>query len=332
MTGTRLGGGSDGRPAAGARARCGTPHYRLLAASLALSLLAAGPVGGRRGLAGRRARAAVRRRCRWSPPSRAGGMLASTLLGGALADRIPQRRILLARGWSRRRRGRRSPCCPWPARVALWQLAAVVARRRRGDGPLLPGLLGAGPRARARRRPARGQRARGRGPADAGRGRRPGRRGLPRRRVVARARPWPPPPWRSLLAAACLAALPTTPVRRDAGRRRAPAGLLADVREGFVYMVRDAVAAGHAAVRVADAAGLHGPARGAGAVRDQGRRRRSQPARLRAGGVRPRRGGRLARRRLAAAAPALPDGDEPAVGPGLRPDGGLRFHAPASGR
>jgi len=42
-----------------------------------------------------------------------------------------------------------------------------------------------------------------------------------------------------LLAAACLWVLPTTPVRREppAGGE-APAGLLADVREGFVYMVR----------------------------------------------------------------------------------------------
>ena len=69
--------------------------YRLLAASLALSLLAAGAVGGRRRLAGRRSRrrsgGAVAGHGRGG-----GGMLASTLLGGALADRIPQRHILLA--------------------------------------------------------------------------------------------------------------------------------------------------------------------------------------------------------------------------------------------
>src|SRR3954462_8702654 len=42
-----------------------------------------------------------------------------------------------------------------------------------------------------------------------------------------------------LLAAACLWALPTTPVRRDPpADGKAAAGLLADVREGFVYMVR----------------------------------------------------------------------------------------------
>src|SRR3954451_4462107 len=42
-----------------------------------------------------------------------------------------------------------------------------------------------------------------------------------------------------LLAAACLWALPTTPVRRDPpADGKAATGLLADVREGFVYMLR----------------------------------------------------------------------------------------------
>src|SRR5918912_3311319 len=69
--------------------------YRLLAASMALSLLGAGlwavavvwqvvALGG-----GPAALSLV-------SALSAGGMLASTLLGGALADRIPQRRILLA--------------------------------------------------------------------------------------------------------------------------------------------------------------------------------------------------------------------------------------------
>ena len=70
-------------------------HYRLLAASMALSLLAAGlwavavvwqVVALRGGPAALSLVTALA----------AGGMLASTLLGGALADRIPQRRILLA--------------------------------------------------------------------------------------------------------------------------------------------------------------------------------------------------------------------------------------------
>ena len=69
--------------------------YRLLAASMALSLLSAGlwavavvwqvvALGG-----GPAALSLV-------TALSAGGMLASTLLGGALADRIPQRHILLA--------------------------------------------------------------------------------------------------------------------------------------------------------------------------------------------------------------------------------------------
>src|SRR5690242_6658629 len=68
--------------------------YRLLAASMALSLLAAGlwavalvwqVVALRGGPAALSLVTALG----------AGGMLATTLLGGALADRIPQRRILL---------------------------------------------------------------------------------------------------------------------------------------------------------------------------------------------------------------------------------------------
>src|ERR671916_269389 len=69
-------------------------QYRLLVASMALSLLAAGlwavalvwqvvALGG-----GPAALSLV-------TALGAGGMLATTLLGGALADRIPQRRILL---------------------------------------------------------------------------------------------------------------------------------------------------------------------------------------------------------------------------------------------
>src|SRR5689334_10194651 len=70
-------------------------HYRLLAASMTFSLLAAGlwavalvwqVVALHGGPAALSVAAALG----------AGGMLASTLLGGALADRIPQRRILLA--------------------------------------------------------------------------------------------------------------------------------------------------------------------------------------------------------------------------------------------
>src|SRR5215218_6627654 len=71
------------------------PSYRLLAASMALSLLA----GGLWAVALVRQVVALR----GGPAALslvtalgAAGMLATTLLGGALADRIPQRRILLA--------------------------------------------------------------------------------------------------------------------------------------------------------------------------------------------------------------------------------------------
>src|SRR4051812_47865544 len=70
-------------------------HYRLLAASMTFSLLAAGlwavalvwqVVALHGGPAALSLVTALS----------AGGMLATTLLGGALADRVPQRRILLA--------------------------------------------------------------------------------------------------------------------------------------------------------------------------------------------------------------------------------------------
>ncbi|MFL6097098.1 MAG: MFS transporter, partial [Blastococcus sp.] len=70
-------------------------HYRLLAASMTFSLLAAGlwavalvwQVVALHGGPGALSLVTA---------LGAGGMLTSTLLGGALADRIPQRRILLA--------------------------------------------------------------------------------------------------------------------------------------------------------------------------------------------------------------------------------------------
>src|SRR3954468_19364354 len=69
-------------------------RYRLLAASMALSLLAAGlwavaVVWQVVSLGGGPAALPLARALR------AGGMLASALRGGPLADRIPQRRILL---------------------------------------------------------------------------------------------------------------------------------------------------------------------------------------------------------------------------------------------
>jgi MFS family permease len=71
------------------------PAYRLLAASMALSLLSGGLwaialVWQVVALGGGPAELSL------ATGLSAGGMLASTLLGGALADRVPQRHLLLA--------------------------------------------------------------------------------------------------------------------------------------------------------------------------------------------------------------------------------------------
>ena len=214
------------------------PRYRRLAGSLALSLLSQGmwavavvwqvvALGG--GPAGLSLVVAVS----------AGAMLASTLLGGALADRIPQRYILLGEaltqavtpGRDRRTvpRGHARPLASGGRR----------AHRRRGDGLLLPGILGPGARAAAPGellaangfegvvRPMLAQAA---GPAVAG-------------FLVASISPGAAltaAALSALAAAGCLAGLPVTPVRREPGDDSGTSvlGLLADVREGFRYMVR----------------------------------------------------------------------------------------------
>ena len=86
------------------------------------------------------------------------------------------------------------------------------------------------------------------------------------------------------------------------------------MREGFALHGAHAVAAGHAAVRLADDPGDDGPARGAGPVPHQGpARRRPERPRLGAGGVRHRRRGRLADDGVVPDAAPLPDADEPDV-------------------
>src|SRR5687768_3349709 len=100
------------------------PGYRWLAASLALSLLSQGlwavavvwqvvALGG--GPAGLSLVVALS----------AGGMLASTLLGGALADRIPQRHILLAVGLTEATALGTAAVLSLAGVLALWHLAAV---------------------------------------------------------------------------------------------------------------------------------------------------------------------------------------------------------------
>jgi MFS family permease len=211
--------------------------YRLLAASMALSLLAAGlwavalvwqVVALRGGPAALSLVTAVG----------AAGMLASTLLGGAMADRIPQRRILLATELIQGTTMTVIAGFSLVGASALWQLAAMSLVSGLAMGlyypaysALVPALVPEGDLLAVNGlegmvRPVLQNAA---GPALAG-------------FLVASLSPgaaMAATAVASLLAATCLWALPTTPVRRTLpADGEAPAGLLADVREGFVYMVR----------------------------------------------------------------------------------------------
>ena len=214
----------------------------------------------------------------------AGGMLASTLLGGALADRIPQRHILLAVALiqaDHRGRGRRP--VRWPARSPSGTSRRSALIGGLAMGLLLPGVLGAGAGARAAPdellaanglegvvRPMLAQAA---GPAVAG-------------FLVAALSPGAAlaaPRCPSLAAAGCIAALPVDPGPPRAGRRPGTSVRRAAGRcpRGLRYMVRTPWLLATLLFAVADAAGVHGAVRGARAVRDPGRRRRARPARVR---------------------------------------------------
>jgi MFS family permease len=210
--------------------------YRLLAASMALSLLSSGlwaiavvwqvvALGG-----GPAALSLV-------SALSAGGMMASTLLGGALADRIPQRRILLAVALTQTVTVAVVAVLSLAGALVLWQLALVSLVGGLAMGlyypaysALVPALVPEGDLLAANGlegvvRPVLAQAA---GPAAAG-------------FLVAAFSPGAALAATaavSLLAAACVAVLPTTPVRRERTEGEPAAGLLADVREGFVYMVR----------------------------------------------------------------------------------------------
>lgn len=212
-------------------------QYRLLVASMAFSLLAAGlwavalvwqvvALGG-----GPAALSLV-------TALGAGGMLATTLLGGALADRIPQRRILLVTELVQGTAMVVVAALSLTGSVQLWHLAAMSLVSGLAMGlyypaysALVPSLV---PEAELLAvnglegmvRPVLQNAA---GPAAAG-------------FLVASLSPGAAlaaTAAASLLAAACLGGLPTTPVRRDLpADGEQGTGLLADVREGFVYMVR----------------------------------------------------------------------------------------------
>ena len=212
-------------------------HYRLLAMSLALSLLTQGlwaiavvwqvvALGGGPGTLS------------LVTALSAGGMLATTLLGGALADRVPQRRILLSVALLQATATAVAAALSLTGVLDVWQLALVSLLDGVALGlyypaysALVPALVPEDELLAANGlegvvRPVLAQAA---GPAVAG-------------LIVAAFSPGAALAATALAAlgaAACLYALPSTPVRRELGSDGSHAtGLLADVREGFVYMVR----------------------------------------------------------------------------------------------
>ena len=212
-------------------------YYRLLAASMALSLLSAGlwavavvwqvvALGG-------------------GPASlslvtglTAGGMLASTLFGGVFADRVPQRHLLLAVALVQAGAVAVVAALSLAGVLALWQLAAAALAVGLATGlyypaysAQLPALVAEGELLAANGlegavRPLLQNAA---GPAAAG-------------FLVASLSPGAAltaTAAASLLAAGYVLALPVTPVRRGTTVDGAvPPGVLTDLREGFSYMVR----------------------------------------------------------------------------------------------
>jgi MFS family permease len=211
-------------------------RYRLLAASMALSLLSGGlwaiavvwqvvALGGGPG------------ELSLVIGLSAGGMLASTLLGGALADRIPQRRILLAVTVANLSSVAVVAGLSLAGVLQLWQLAAVALLSGVGSGLYYPAYSALVPALLPERdllaanglegvlRPMLAQAV---GPAVAG-------------FLVAAHSPGAAlaaTAGAGILAALCIGALPPTPVRRELGDGSSLGGLLADVREGFGYMAR----------------------------------------------------------------------------------------------
>jgi MFS family permease len=167
----------------------------------------------------------------------AGGMLGTTLIGGALADRIPQRHILLAVALLQGAVVAVAAALSLTGTLSLWHLAVVSLIDGVALGvyypaysALVPALVPDGDLLAANGlegvvRPVLAQAA---GPAAAG-------------FLVASFSPGAALVATSaaaFAAAVCVAALPTTPVRRDLGDGATVGGLLSDVREGFGYMVR----------------------------------------------------------------------------------------------
>jgi hypothetical protein len=213
------------------------PSYRWLAASLAISLLGQGlwavaVVWQVVALDGGPAALSL------VTALSAGGMLASTLLGGALADRLPQRHILLGVELTQAVTIAVVAVLSLSGALVLGHLAAVSLVGGVAMGlyypaysALVPVLLPKGDLLAANGlegvvRPVLAQAA---GPAAAG-------------FLVAAISPGAALAAAALAAvgaAACVATLPVPAASRGpAGAGAAVAGLLADVREGFRYMVR----------------------------------------------------------------------------------------------
>ncbi len=206
--------------------------YRLLAASMALSLLAqglwtVGLVWQVVALGGGPAALSV------ATALSAGGMLASTLLGGALADRVPQRQILLGVALLQTAAVGLVAVLSLTGALSLGVLAGASLAGGVATGlyypaysALVPGVVPPSDLLAANGlegvvRPALAMAA---GPAAAG-------------LLVGAFSPGAALLVTSLTSAAaavCVAALPTLPVRRG----EIGAGLFADVREGVAYMVR----------------------------------------------------------------------------------------------
>ncbi|MGY1747163.1 MFS transporter [Blastococcus sp. SYSU D00695] len=161
------------------------------------------------------------------------GMLASTLIGGALADRVPQRRILVAVGVVDAVSTGAVALLSLVGGLATWHLGVVSALTGIAMGlyypaysALVPSLVPAHELLAANGlegmvRPLLAQAA---GPAAAG-------------FLVAATSPGvalAATAVSAALAAVTARALPALPVRRERGET----GLLADVREGFGYMAR----------------------------------------------------------------------------------------------
>ena len=168
------------------------------------------------------------------------GVMLPALFAGVVADRVPQRTILMAVCALELAGVGAIAVLSLTDQTALWHLALVVVQRRRRDVVLLPGLLRMAARAGRRGGPAGRQRLRGHGASDDRPGARPrGGRGRRRRRLAGRGRRGRRgvvrrEPGRPRLR-------PPTPVRRqldDEHRGHPVRSALRDMAEGFRYMVQ----------------------------------------------------------------------------------------------